>query len=67
MGDSIMEMKNVYKSLNEQKLYYEQELIRKKNVLKDTKEERKNITIKKIHGELYYYAQCKRADRKSVV
>ena len=30
MGDSIMEMKNVYKSLNEQKLYYEQELIRKK-------------------------------------
>ena len=42
MGDSIMEMKNVYKSLNEQKLYYEQELIRKKNVLKDTKEERKN-------------------------
>lgn len=27
MGDSIMEMKNVYKSLNEQKLYYEQELI----------------------------------------
>lgn len=52
MGDSIMEMKNVYKSLNEQKLYYEQELIRKKNVLKDTKEERKNITIKKIHGEL---------------
>ena len=50
MGDSIMEMKNVYKSLNEQKLYYEQELIRKKNVLKDTKEERKNITIKKIHS-----------------
>lgn len=63
MGDSIMEMKNVYKSLNEQKLYYEQELIRKKNVLKDTKEERKNITIKKIHGELYYYAQCKRAGK----
>ena len=58
-----MEMKNVYKSLNEQKLYYEQELIRKKNVLKDTKEERKNITIKKIHGELYYYAQCKRAGK----
>ena len=56
-------MKNVYKSLNEQKLYYEQELIRKKNVLKDTKEERKNITIKKIHGELYYYAQCKRAGK----
>ena len=48
MGDSIMEMKNVYKSLNEQKLYYEQELIRKKNVLKDTKEERKNITINAI-------------------
>lgn len=45
-----MEMKNVYKSLNEQKLYYEQELIRKKNVLKDTKEERKNITIKKFMG-----------------
>ena len=42
MGDSIMEMKNVYKSLNEQKLYYEQELIRKKNVLKDTKEETVN-------------------------
>ena len=58
-----MEMKNVYKNLNEQKLYYEQELIRKKNVLKDTKEERKNITIKKIHGELYYYAQCKRAGK----
>ena len=32
-----MEMKNVYKSLNEQKLYYEQELIRKKNVLKETR------------------------------
>ena len=46
MGDSIMEMKNVYKSLNEQKLYYEQELIRKKNVLKDTKEER--LQLKKF-------------------
>ncbi|MFQ9345535.1 MAG: hypothetical protein ACLR2O_08325 [Coprococcus sp.] len=59
-----MEMKNVYKSLNEQKLYYEQELIRKKNVLKDTKEEkRKTLQLKKIHGELYYYAQCKRAGK----
>ena len=42
MGDSIMEMKNVYKSLNEQKLYYEQELIRKKNVLKDTRRKKKH-------------------------
>lgn len=45
-----MEMKNVYKSLNEQKLYYEQELIRKKNVLKDTKEERKTLQLKNSWG-----------------
>ena len=53
-------MDHIYNNLKQQKAVYEKELIEKKRVLRDIKIERQNITIKKIHGELYYYAQCRK-------
>lgn len=56
----MMTMKDVYKQLNEQKSRYERELQDKKKLLQEISEEKQNISIKKIHGELYYYAQYKK-------
>lgn len=53
-------MDNIYNDLKQQKEIYEKELIDKKRELRDINAERQNITIKKIHGELYYYAQCRK-------
>ena len=55
-----MAMKEVYKNLNEQKAFYEHKLLDKKKLLQEISEEKQNISIKKIHGELYYYAQYKK-------
>ncbi len=60
MGDKIMTMKSIYTSLNYQKMMYEKQLIEKKRELQDIKVEKQNIIIKKIHGELYYYAQYRK-------
>lgn len=53
-------MKSIYTSLNYQKMMYEKQLIEKKRELQDIKVEKQNIIIKKIHGELYYYAQYRK-------
>ena len=53
-------MDYIYNNLKQQKAIYEKELIKKKRVLREINVERQNITIKKIHGELYYYAQCRK-------
>ena len=55
-------MDHIYNNLKQQKAIFEKELSEKKRVLRDisAEAERQNITIKKIHGELYYYAQCRK-------
>lgn len=50
-------MEETYNNLKYQKIVYEIELRKKKQRLSDIQEKKKNIIIKRIHGELYYYAQ----------
>ena len=50
-------MKDIYNSLKLQKDEYYKELQDKQKELEKIKTKKQNITIKKIHGELYYYAQ----------
>ena len=52
-----MEIQQTYRMLKYQEALYKKELDIKKKELQEISMEKQNITIKKIHGELYYYAQ----------
>ena len=52
-----MEIQQTYRMLKYQEALYKKELDIKKKELQEISTEKQNITIKKIHGELYYYAQ----------
>ena len=52
-----MEIEQTYRMLKYQEALYKKELDIKKKELQEISTEKQNITIKKIHGELYYYAQ----------
>ena len=56
----MMTLKQTYRELKYQEAVYKKELGHKKNELLNIHEEKQNITIKKIHGELYYYSQQKK-------
>ena len=50
-------MKDIYTNLKIQRNEYKRTLQEKKAQLEVINTEKQNIVIKKIHGELYYYAQ----------
>lgn len=50
-------IKDIYNSLSLQKNQYSKKLQEKKAQLQEINEEKCNIIIKRIHGELYYYVQ----------
>ena len=52
-----MKIQQTYRMLKYQEALYKKELDIKKKELQEISMEKQNITIKKIHGELYYYAQ----------
>lgn len=52
-----MKIQQTYRMLKYQEALYKKELDIKKKELQEISTEKQNITIKKIHGELYYYAQ----------
>ena len=52
-----MEIQQTYRMLKYQEALYKKELEKKKKELQEISTEKQNITIKIIHGELYYYAQ----------
>ena len=52
-----MEIQQTYRILKYQEALYKKELDIKKKELQEISTEKQSITIKKIHGELYYYAQ----------
>lgn len=54
---TMVRIEETYNNLKYQKIVYEIELRKKKQRLSDIQEKKKNIIIKRIHGELYYYAQ----------
>lgn len=53
-------MKDIYNNLKFQKKEYEKEVQKAEEELQNIHIEKQNIIIKKIHGELYYYAQYRR-------
>lgn len=53
-------MKDIYNNLKFEKKEYEKELQKAESELKNINIEKQNIIIKKIHGELYYYAQYRK-------
>lgn len=53
-------MKDIYSSLKIQRNEYKKTLQEKKAQLQAINTEKQNIVIKKIHGELYYYAQYRK-------
>lgn len=55
-----MTLQQTYRELKYQELIYKKELEYKKNELQEINVEKQNITIKKIHNELYYYLQQKK-------
>lgn len=53
-------LQQTYRELKYQEAIYKKELEDKKSELQNIHVEKQNITIKKIHGELYYYSQQKK-------
>ena len=53
-------MKDIYTNLKIQRNEYKRTLQEKKAQLEVINTEKQNIVIKKIHGELYYYAQYRK-------
>ena len=60
LGDDMISINQIYNDLKSQKLLYEKLLSEKKQELDAFNVEKQNIIIKRIHGELYYYAQCRK-------